>query len=54
VSEKNVAQLFSADLRNGHYHALFPGEENESCILFMICFYIQPMPTTIPVDNSTI
>jgi hypothetical protein len=54
VAEKNVALLFSAELRNEHYHAPFPGKENEGCILFIICFYSQPMPRIIPLDNSTI
>jgi hypothetical protein len=54
VSEKNVALLFAPELRNELYHAPFPGEENEGCILFMISFYSQPVPRTIPLDNSTI
>jgi hypothetical protein len=43
VTERNISLLFSGDLDNDHYDALFSVKEKRLGIFYDVCFYSEPL-----------
>jgi hypothetical protein len=43
VTVRNISLLFSGDLDNDHYDALFSVKEKKLGIFYDVCFYSEPL-----------